>query len=559
MRKLHLLFFASILIAFGACSNDEIITEQPEGEKTAPQLKASVEQGQTTKSGVIENNDYTVGEKFYWSNEDATTVFFRHSSMTNPTQYKKTDYKASVAQGVQSNNCTFGVVQSDVIDNDEYTAYGFFPTSAWNLNAGDISLFLEASIPTYQIQTQSNSTHLGAYMLMKAQNDVTVNGNSPINLSYKHLASVLRFAVWNNSGNTDLRLTNINLRLSSGKSVFNTNGRLADTDFGQADMDASSLTMTTGLQVPDLTLQLTGNARNFADKDGKSQCEGYMAVLPTAINAFENTDNLIIELSFTNGTDNYLVSKTYNIENELGFLMGGIEQGKSYYFQLKVDDGDLNPITGTSYTMGDYWPNDTNPEGIVFWVKPGSFGTQGKVVGLGETNVSKWGPDNDEEAAGVAGILSATNGTTATKNMIVRYKSSGNFSTNYPAFYHIYAAVNGTNENGDWYLPARDELKMLYAGYSGKLYESIVRWVGANNMPGYNSAECITAREDFDAKLTAKSGMAFGINGNWWYLSSSEISSDRSFSFDFINGRYASDEKANDGNIRWIREFNDNR
>ena len=52
-------------------------------------------------------------------------------------------------------------------------------------------------LPTYQTQTEANSKHLGAYMLMKAENDVAVDGSSPIHLSYKHLASVIRFAVWN--------------------------------------------------------------------------------------------------------------------------------------------------------------------------------------------------------------------------------------------------------------------------------------------------------------------------------------------------------------------------
>jgi hypothetical protein len=546
MKKIHLLFFASMILVFGACSNDEIIPEQPEGKKTAPQLMAIVEQAPTTKSGVIEDNDYTLGEKFYWSNEDATTVFFRNPDMSDETQYKKAEYEASVAQGVQSNNCTFNVVQSDVIDNGQYTAYGLFPTSAWELRANYFS-FLTANIPAHQTQTQPNSTHLGAYMLMKAQNDVTVDGENAISLSYKHLASVLRFAVWNNSGNSDLKLANINLSLSSGNAVFYTNCKLND-------IDATSLTTTPGQsKAPTLTLQLTGDARNFATKDGKSQCEGYMAVLPTDDDAFDHYDDLIIELSLTDGTNNYLATKTYNIGTDLSFLTGGIEQGKSYYFQLKVDNAELVPLPGTVYAMGDYWPSAAAPEGIVFWVKPGSFGTQGKVVGLGETYAAKWGPDNDEEAAGVGDIRSYSSGADATRNLINKYRSSGTFATDYPAFHYIYNTVNDDDENGDWYLPARDELKMLYAGYSGKVYESIVDWT-SSNMPGYNSAECIAAQTAFNEKLTDKGGDAFGSSGEWWYLSSSEVGINY-YSFNFENGRYSVDSKSLDGYIRWIQEF----
>ncbi|WP_165359892.1 fimbrillin family protein [Bacteroides thetaiotaomicron] len=548
--KKHILFLVTgIALLFGSCSNDEIVPEQPKGKSAAPQLVATVEQAPTTRSGVIENNgDYINGEKFYWSNGDQTTVLFRNSSMTDKTEYKKVEYAASVADGVQSNSCTFNVTQAESIDNDQYTVYGFFPTAAWDTRANYTS-FLTANVPAYQTQNEANSTHLGAYMLMKAQNDVTVDGNSPINLSYKHLASVLRFAVWNNSGNNNLKLANINVKLASGKAVFATNARLVD-------IDAASLTVSTDSKVPDLILELNNNAQSFSSKDGKDQCEGYMAVLPTATDAFESSDDLIIELSFTDGANKYLVTKTYNIGTDLSFLSNGIEQGKSYYFQLKVDNGDLNAITGTSYAVGDYWPNSSSPEGIVFWVKPGSFGTQGKVVGLNETYVAKWGVDNDEQAAGVAGIRSLTDGKTATKSMIAQYKNSATFAADYPAFHYIYNTVNSGNDNGVWHLPARDELKMLYAGYSGKTYESIVNWMSM--MPGYDSPECATARTAFNTMLTAKGGAAIAGSGGQsqdWYLSSSEKSLSVYYSFDLKEGIYSSDPKNFDGYIRWIREY----
>lgn len=357
---------------------------------------------------------------------------------------------------------------------------------------------------------------------------------------------MIRFAVWNNSGDNNLKLANINVKLNSGKAVFATQAKLAD-------IDAALLTVDNLSNVPGLTLQLTGDAQNFSTKDGKNQCEGYMAVLPTATDAFESSDDLIIELSFMDGTNNYLVTKTYNIGTSLNFLSNGMEQGKSYYFQLEVGSGDLNAITGTSYAVGDYWPDNANPpEGIVFWLKPGRFGTRGKVVGLGETYISKWGLENDEQAAGVTGIRSLTDGAAATRNLILKYRESPTFNIDYPAFFHIYTLVNGGNENGVWYLPARNELNALYAGYNGRVYESIMNWVGY--MPGYDSAECINARQAFNTKLTTKNGDAFSSNGDW-YLSSSEISDKRNYSFTFANGSGSADDKTYDGNIRWIRNF----
>lgn len=548
MRKNIIFIGWAGALLLSACDRQEDFNERESG--TAPAIKAVVEEMPKTKAGVIEENeDYAAGEKFYWSNGDATTVFFRHSGMSDASQYKKADYAANVADGVRSNSCTFDVVQAESIDNGEYTAYGLYPTAAWDVRTG-YSSFLQADIPAYQTQTEANSSHLGAYMLMKAQNEVTVNGGDPVNLTYRHLASVIRFAVWNNSGNNNLKLANINTKLASGKAVFATQGQLAD-------IDAVSLTKRSYLNASELTLSLTGNARNFRAQAGKNQCEGYMALLPTATDAFESSDDLTIELSFTDGTNNYLVSKSYNIGTTLDFLANGIEQGKNYYFRLKVEDGDLSPITGTSYAIGDYWPNSVAPEGIVFWVKPGSLGTQGKVVGLGETYVAKWGPDNDEQADGVTGIRSTTDGATATRNMIAKYKGNGTFAADYPAFYHIYNTVNGGEENGVWYLPARDELKMLFAGYSGKDYESITNWI-TQEMPGYDSADCMASRATFDAKLTAKGGIAIGGSGNsvnWWYLSATERSATGSYSVTLEKGHYSSDLKNFDGNIRWIRDF----
>jgi hypothetical protein len=232
-----------------------------------------------------------------------------------------------------------------------------------------------------------------------------------------------------------------------------------------------------------------------------------------------------------------------------------LESGKQVTIQLTLKkNGD---VTGAFYAVGDYWPDATNPEGIVFWVEPGSSGTRGKVVGLGETYVPKWGVDNDEQAAGITGIRSLTDGATATKNMIAKYKSSGTFTTDYPAFFYIYNTVNSSNGNGVWYLPARDELRMLFAGYNGKVYESIVNWT-TGDMPDYNSAECVAARAAFNAKLTEKGGMAIGSSGNAvseWYLSSSEYEVLASYSVTLEKGQYSYDMKNLDGNIRWIREY----
>ena len=89
------------------------------------------------------------------------------------------------------------------------------------------------------------------------------------------------------------------------------------------------------------------------------------------------------------------------------------------------------------------------------------------------------------------------------------------------------------------------------------MYEEITDWI-TSKMPGYDSENCKMARAAFNSSLTAKGGMAFGSSGNsanWYYLSSSEVVSTRSYSFNLEDGQYSMDEKNIDVNIRWIRDF----
>ncbi len=544
MKKNHLLLITATALLLGACNNDDILTGQAEEKGFTPQLVATVEQIPDTRAGVVEDADYTQGEQFYWSNVDMTRVYFKNAEMTPPLQFGWTDYWADVSPGVKSNSCTFQAFASSGIDNGQYIAYGFFPKGLWGSNQ---------EMPISQVQTAPNSTHLGHCIMMRAQNQVTVDGSTPIHLSYKQLTSVLRFAVWNNSNNADLRLINIHLKLQSGKSVF---GSIATLQ----DINDTSLSVGADSKSSQLNLALTSDAQNFSDKEGKSQCEGYMAVLPTTTDAFEGSDDIVIELSLTDGESNYIVTKEYNIGEDLAFLSNGIEQGYSYYFRMRIENTDLStPITGKSYALGDYWPDDDDPEGVVFWLHPGRFGTKGKVVGLKESYIMPWGPDISEESLGVAGIRSLDDGATATKNMIATHKNEENFESQYPAFHYVYTTVNDGQPDGPWYLPTRNELKALYAGYSGKVYEEIVDWKN-DYMPGYDNPSCHAARADFNQKLADKGGMVFGSNessglAQWYYMSTSEITATYCWSAEFTTGNILPDNKGFDFQIRWIQEF----
>lgn len=268
----------------------------------------------------------------------------------NPLLHKQADYTAVVESG-KSNTCVFDAYTNETIFSGYYTIYGFSPMSAWNLNPNDAD-FLTVNIAAVQNQTQANSLHLGAYMLMKAQDEQRIIKDELISLNFKHLASVIRFAVWNNSENSDLKLQNINVKLCSDKSVFRTKAKLVN-------MDATSLSVDNDANVSEIVLSLSGEAQEFHLKDGKEQCEGYMTVLPTDV--FEPTDNLIVDMVLTDGTVNYTSRKTLSFGNasQAGFMQDGVKQGFSYFLKLKLQSEDLT-IDGFTLSELDNIPTNLN-------------------------------------------------------------------------------------------------------------------------------------------------------------------------------------------------------
>jgi hypothetical protein len=121
-------------------------------------------------------------------------------------------------------------------------------------------------------------------------------------------------------------------------------------------------------------------------------------------------------------------------------------------------------MTDGPYKVGDYY-NDGTKEGIVFEVYDG--GWHGKIVSL----------DYSEEQWAVGAVYeNRTGATSATGGMsnMNRIKKMPNWKVNYPAF--AWCASLGS----DWYLPAKDELVLIYEnrdainmGLSRRGYEKI--------------------------------------------------------------------------------------
>ena len=118
---------------------------------------------------------------------------------------------------------------------------------------------------------------------------------------------------------------------------------------------------------------------------------------------------------------------------------------------IGVNAGNGNKtVTGGPYKVGDYY-NDGTKEGIVFVVYDGGY--HGKIVSVDES-YERWAVD--------AGLSECTHATSKGGGMgnMNKIKRLPNWKSNYPAF--AWCASLGEN----WYLPAFDELKLIYQNKS---------------------------------------------------------------------------------------------
>ncbi|WP_295939233.1 hypothetical protein [uncultured Alistipes sp.] len=153
------------------------------------------------------------------------------------------------------------------------------------------------------------------------------------------------------------------------------------------------------------------------------------------------------------------------------------------------------------YQVMDYWPNDTNPEGIVFQVSNG--GLNGKVLSHQHVE-GNWGKTISEVTAGVAAMrVEPENGKLVTQQLIELHKNEADFAASYPLFEWILNTKNGGDVYGPWYAPSRPELRQLYfvmCDVNPADYSSWYATVDKTPMPGFDSDDAKAARTAFKNK-----------------------------------------------------------
>ena len=139
-------------------------------------------------------------------------------------------------------------------------------------------------------------------------------------------------------------------------------------------------------------------------------------------------------------------------------------------------------VTGGPYKVGDYY-NDGTKEGIVFEVYDG--GWHGKIVSL-DYSKEQWAVDavykNATGATAMAGGMSNMN----------RIKKLPNWKENYPAFAWCASLGDG------WYLPAKDELRLIYENQ-----DAINRSLNQRGYEGLANNVYWSSTEDSEAEFCA--------------------------------------------------------
>ncbi len=203
-----------------------------------------------------------------------------------------------------------------------------------------------------------------------------------------------------------------------------------------------------------------------------------------------------------------------------------VTAGSAQAVIMTITQKPFEPSVST-YSIGDYYPNGTSPVGIVVWIDPAGGGTSGKAVSLDEPADTKaWGDMSDLGASSLDDGQSNTAAIGSASELATWCRAKGD----------------------GWYLPAKNEYKMIYAASCGLTYDPGL-WAGDySSMTDYQNETYAAAREAFKQKIEDAGGTAFGFGDYWtssenatnpsmeaWYLS---LAWGGSSSTGYKNGKY---------------------
>ena len=189
---------------------------------------------------------------------------------------------------------------------------------------------------------------------------------------------------------------------------------------------------------------VNGSAVQSIDIPAPKAILGYVTVVSSPAMAMVMVDGKTI--GTTPLTEGVVVGK-----RKLSIVADGYTTYEKDIYITKDCNEEINvalDVKKLTYKVGDYYDDGTK-QGVVFYVD--KTGQHGKIVSLDQV-YKRWCTDEQHKKKKVVGASSESDGKANTDKVMSR-----SYSMAYSAF--VWCRAKGK----DWYLPARDELKLLYS------------------------------------------------------------------------------------------------
>lgn len=384
MRKIYsyTLTVATALMLMCSCSkdNDTLLPNDGDDQNNnpatntylAPRIAASMGGNANTRAVVEENASYKDGEQFRWEQSDEVLVVFTKAGSDDiEIVYNVEEGSIVAADGEQLATCTLVPNAEDdtKLDEGDYTMTLHYPASAWKKFRSSQTLDY-----TSIAQNGTTSSNINTHQLMKGETSITIGGESAAaSVTLSHYASLMRFTVTNDSGNSPFTVKSITLSSESGQFATTHDGT-------NASGSASSI-----------TLSVAEGSFSVDSETNIGTFYGYLPLLPTSNLSGELTAQLTVECD----GQEYVGSKVIDAETVAGVFGNGIEVGTSYYFGIKFSDVYSQPTTLQTTAS-----EQVTTENIKKHITPmGQLVIKGSIKATDIANLKAWGESSTEVIA----------------------------------------------------------------------------------------------------------------------------------------------------------------
>lgn len=497
-KRIETILLASLLLLASCAKDNEPSFEQP---TDLQKIRFEMIYATATASGIQTRVD---GLNAKWTDGDKVGVYIVKGSAGLKASGNWVD---NMEMTYNKNGWTYTLPTGKEYfpqDDDVLSFYAYYPY---------VSNLADPLNMTFKVETdQSTAANLSKSFLMWASTPNVNRNSSPIQLVFKQKLSLLKVSVAN------------------GDETWEKAPGPADIVIMKRRYPKTSINLKTG-EITDVFSESdrTDIKMYYNEGDG---C-WYGLVTP---NQRINNGTQLLDLVW----DNLTTLKHAHNGNSYAFTSGEI---KPLDITIRV-----TPDPNNVYKVADFYPHRGFPIGMVFQISNG--GKNGKIVSLNEAKYAWFVNRYPNDAT-----MDLYNGFI---NMRAVYVTDNNSFANHPAFAWV-DGLNGagttdyaTTTTGVWYMPAKEELKALYAGFCGK---STANWDDRQRMPGYDEPEAEAARTTFNALLQSVGGDIFETDTDPYYWSSSGIDSDWAWFIYFSSGYTYNGLKQAEARVRAVQAF----